>query len=431
MTLPGLDLPLWTLAPFAGLLGALALLPMVAPAWWHRRHPYVVLAVALPTVLYFLGQGGAWSGRYLHALQEYVSFVVLIGSLYVISGGVLLAGNLAGTPGVNTLLLALGALLASAVGTTGASMLLIRPLLQANRHRPSRVHQVVFFIFLVANAGGCLTPLGDPPLFLGYLRGVPFGWTLGLAGPWALVCGLLLGLFYLVDRWHWRRAPVAEAGGAGDPLRVEGAGNLVLLALVVAVIWLSGRLRWHTRCYGLQEGLMVGLALLSWRFTRPRIHQANRFGFAPVREVAVLFAGIFATMVPALLLLEAAPVRWPALRLEAPWQYFWATGLLSSLLDNAPTYLSFAAMASGSLGVDPSRLGELLAAPGGALLLEAVSLGAVFMGAMTYIGNGPNFMVKAIAEEAGVPMPSFPGYLAWSAGILLPVLGLATFVFLR
>lgn len=417
----GLTLPLWTLLPFGGLLLAIALAPLVAPSWWHRRFPWVSLAFGLPTVLFLLFQGEPWGGRYLHTLHEYLSFIILLGSLFVISGGVLLRGHLVGTPFVNTTLLSVGTLLASVVGTTGASMLLIRPVLQANRRRASRVHIVVFFIFLVSNIGGCLTPLGDPPLYLGYLKGVPFAWTLGLAGPWAALSGVLLVAFFLVDYVLYRREKgvhADEAEGLRDPLDLDGWVNLALLGGVVLTIYLSGRQHWP---HGIQEAILLALAVLSWRLTPERVHHANAFNFHPIREVAILFAGIFAAMVPALAILEAAPQRWPGLRITEPWQFFWATGTLSSFLDNAPTYLSFTALASGLHGVDAGDLSRLLATGAGERLLAAISLGAVFMGAMTYIGNGPNFMVKAIAEEAGVRMPSFFGYLGWSCAALLPL----------
>ncbi len=429
----GATLPLWTLLPFGGLLLSIALIPLRNAAWWRKGYPWVSLGFGLPTLLYFLFLAEGWGPRYLHTLQEYVSFIVLLGALFVVSGGILLAGHLVGSPFVNAALLATGALLASVVGTTGASMLLIRPLLQANRHRKRRAHLVVFFIFLVSNVGGCLTPLGDPPLFLGYLRGVPFAWTFGLAGPWAGMSLALLATFFVVDYACFRRergALADEAAGLGDPLRLEGGWNLLPLGGIVATVYLSGRYGWHERAWGLQEAVMAMLALLSYRLTRSRIHEANRFNFHPILEVAILFAGIFATMVPALAVLEAASARWPGLSLSEPWQYFWATGLLSSVLDNAPTYLSFTALASGQMGVDAGHLGNLLAAGDGLgeRFLAAISLGAVFMGAMTYIGNGPNFMVKAIAEEDGVPMPSFLGYLGWSCGILLPLFALFSII---
>lgn len=414
-------LPLWTALPFCALLLAIASVPLLSAAWWHRHYPKACLALGAPTVAMLLLRGGEWPGRYVHVLQEYVSFIVLLGALFTIAGGVLLRGHLVGTPFANTALLATGTVLASFVGTTGASMLLIRTVLQANRRRKRSTHVVVFFIFLVSNIGGCLTPLGDPPLFLGYLQGVPFAWTLNLAGAWAGVSGALLALFFLIDYALYRGekgAQADEAEGLRDPLDLDGWVNLALLGGIVGIILLSGRGHWP---WGVQEGAMLALAALSWKSTPRRVREANAFSFAPMQEVAILFAGIFATMAPALILLESAPSRWPAVRITEPWQFFWATGALSGVLDNAPTYLSFAVLAKGVLGVTGDGLGGLLAAPGGEGLLKAISLGAVFMGAMTYIGNGPNFMVKAIAERSGMAMPSFTGYLKWSVGILVPV----------
>ncbi len=425
----GLSLPWWTVLPFVALLAAIALGPLAAPGWWRRRHGWVSLGFGAPVCLYLLSRDAAsWGPAYLQTARDYLSFLALLFALFVISGGVLLRGHLAGTPAVNAALLGTGALLASLVGTTGASMLLLRPLLQANRRRIHRAHTVVFFIFLVSNAGGCLTPLGDPPLFLGYLRGVPFEWTFLLLKPWAFTCGTLLGIYLVLEALMFRReAPVSEASGLHDPLGLDGGINLLLLGGVVGASVLAGRLRWP---FGVQEALLLALAGLSWKLTPKRLREANAFRFHPIVEVGVLFAGIFAAMVPALALLEAAPQRWPELQPTQPWQYFWATGLLSSILDNAPTYLSFTALASGSLGVNPGHLGSLLALPAGPALLEAISLGAVFFGAMTYLGNGPNLLVKAVAEEAGVPMPSFLGYLAWSVTILVPVFLAVTWIFL-
>ena len=399
---------------------------MINAAWWRRRYAWVSLGLGAPTASYFLLQGG-WEEAYLRTLQDYASFITLLGALFVISGGVLLRGHLVGSPFSNTVLLALGAVLASLVGTTGASKLLFHPLLQANRRRKRRAHTVIFFIFLVSNIGGCLTPLGDPPLFLGYLHGVPFGWTLRLLKAWAGMTAALLAVFFLVDYAAFRKergASVDEAEGLRAPLGLEGGVNLLWLGGGVATLFLAGHWHW---AFGAQEAILLGLAALSWALTSRRVREANRFNLHPIREVAFLFAGIFATMVPALALLEA---RSRSMGLSQPWQYFWATGGLSSFLDNAPTYLSFTTLASGSLGTDPGNLAQLIAAGQGLgeRLLEAISLGAVFMGAMTYIGNGPNFMVKIMAEESGIGMPSFFGYLGWSLAVLLPLFGLLSWM---
>ena len=426
---PGLSLPLWTLLPFIGLLATIALAPLLAnPTWWKRHYGWASLLFGGPICLYLLSRDASvWGGAYLHTAKDYLSFLALLLALFVISGGVLLKGRLTGTPAVNTALLGAGAVLASVVGTTGASMLLIRPLLQANRRRRHRTHSVVFFLFLVSNAGGCLTPLGDPPLFLGYLRGVPFAWTFLLVKPWALLCGALLVIHLVLDSILFRKEiPRPETEALKDPLALDGWLNLLLLGGVVGTAYLSGRMRWH---FGVQEGLMLALAGMSLALTPRRLRQVNGFRWHPVLEVGVLFAGIFAAMVPALALLEAAPLRWPSLQPHEPWQYFWATGLLSSVLDNAPTYLSFTALASGAAGTPSGDLGALLATPDGPALMAAISLGAVFFGALTYIGNGPNLMVKAIAEEDGVPMPSFLGYVGWSLAVLVPLFATVTWIF--
>jgi Na+/H+ antiporter NhaD/arsenite permease-like protein len=348
--------------------------------------------------------------------EDYVSFIVLLGSLYVISGGVKLEGNLPARPSVNAAFLGVGSLLASVIGTTGASMLLIRPLLQTNRERKHVRHTVVFFIFLVSNIGGCLTPLGDPPLFLGYLQGVPFTWTLRLFPAWLATTAFLLIVYTVWDTRAYGREALAdrtrdrlEVRG----LRVAGRENLVLLGgIVLAAAFLGSPWR---------EAAMVLLADASFKRTDPELRQANQFSFAPILEVAALFAGIFLTMLPALDLLRA---RGAALGVREPWQFFWATGALSSFLDNAPTYLTFLALAQG-LGLPPEVAGV------SGRVLAAISLGAVFMGANTYIGNGPNFMVRSIAEQRGVTMPSFGGYMLYSLAVLIPTFVLVTLLFFR
>ncbi|MCI0408200.1 MAG: sodium:proton antiporter, partial [Acidobacteria bacterium] len=348
------------------------------------------------------------------------------------------------TPVVNAGVLAAGAILANVIGTTGASMLLIRPVLRANEKRQYQVHIMVFFIFIVSNIGGLLTPLGDPPLFLGFLRGVPFEWTFRLLPYWLLMNAALLVIFYFWDKHRFEGERVSPTEGSAELLRareklnVEGKINVLLLLGVVAVAFGVGRFGGqiglsseHARKWAQAIG-MGFFAALSLLMTRGETHGANRFTFHPILEVAVLFAGIFATMIPALAILEA---RGGQLGLREPWHFFWATGLLSSILDNAPTYLTFAATASGLMGTEAAHLNQLIHAAKGGIrgetLLTAVSVGAVLMGANTYIGNGPNFMVKAIAEEAGVKMPSFFGYLKYSVGILIPLFILVTLIFFR
>ncbi len=411
--------------PFVAMLLAIAILPMACPHWWEplRRKLGVSVALSIPIVLLLLLRGPHDLGRALH---EYGSFLCMLGSLFVISGGVLLTGDLRATPIVNTTFLLIGAVIANLIGTTGASMLLIRPLLKTNSERLHTGHVPIFFIFLVSNIGGCLTPLGDPPLFLGFLRGVPFAWTLRLWPEWlAAVCALLL-IFYVFDTIQYRReSRTTEILDRIDvePLRIRGTMNLLgLLGVLVLVLWVPTPWR---------ELGMIALASASYFLTPRPVHQGNRFSFYPIQEVAVLFLGIFVTMVPALLILEA---RGAELGISRPWHFFWATGGISSFLDNAPTYLAFTSMAMGlhQIVAEGARpLMGLIDHPGGAISLRAISVGAVFMGANTYIGNGPNFMVKSICEERGVRMPSFFGYMAWSGAILVPLFVLITLIFFR
>jgi Na+/H+ antiporter NhaD/arsenite permease-like protein len=420
----GLFLPLWSVVPFAGLLLSIALFPLFAPALWGRHYAKVCLAFGVPVASFFLLRAPR---ELLHTVLEYASFLILLASLFTISGGILLRGTLRGSAAVNSAILAVGAVLANVFGTTGASMLLIRPLLRANAHRHRVAHVVVFFIFVVANIGGALTPIGDPPLFLGYLRGVPFFWTLRAMGLlWAVACALVIGVFYLVDRRALALERIAEAAdgpvgraspemvaGGGEarvPLSIEGKINLPLLMVVIGAVFLPTPWR---------EMAMAAAAVVSVWKTPAKVREENEFTWHPIEEVAILFAGIFATMIPALLILKA---RGAELGVVSPAHFFWATGALSSFLDNAPTYLTFFSLAQG-LGGTQAVAG--VSAP----LLQAISAGAVFMGANSYIGNAPNFMVKAIAEEAGVRMPSFFGYMAWSCGILLPIFFLLTLIF--
>ncbi len=406
-------LPLYTVLPFVVMLLAIALFPLWLPHWWESNRSKLAVAALLGApvlVLYLSRQPGAL----VHMATDYVSFIILLAGLYVIAGGVRLTGDLEATPLVNTAFLATGSLLASLVGTTGASMLLIRPLLQTNRERTRVTHTVVFFIFLVSNIGGMLTPLGDPPLFLGYLQGVPFAWTLRLWGPWLTMTAALLLLYYVWDsRQHARetKAALRRDHTQIEPLRIRGALNGVWLAGVVAAVAFL-----HAPVRELAMLVLAGVSL--WR-TPKAIRRANHFTAAPMVEVAVLFLGIFLTMIPALELLH---VRGGELGVREPWQFFWATGVLSSFLDNAPTYLTFLALAQ-SLGLPA----EVVGVPH--VILAAISVGAVAMGANTYIGNAPNFMVKAIAESAGVRMPSFFGYMAYSGAVLLPLFAIVTLLF--
>lgn len=435
----GSELGVWTVAPFVALLLCIAVLPLAKPHWWEHNQNKGIVAAALgvPLAGYLaISFGAEGQGELQHAAKEYVSFICLLGSLYVISGGVFVRGSLDGTPLLNTALLGLGAILASFVGTTGASVLLIRPLLRANQPRQRKAHIVVFFIFVVSNCGGLLTPLGDPPLFLGFLKGVPFEWTFRLIEEWATVNGLLLVLFMIWDQFVFNREERERKGSQLEAVMdhqkfgIDGLLNFVFLGGVLATVYLSGSRHWQ---YGVQESLMVLLLLASYLTTSREIHERNKFTFGPIIEVAVLFAGIFVTMIPALLILNA---NGKSLGITQPWQFFWASGMLSSFLDNAPTYLTFAATACGIQNIQPEGqyLAQFLKLPhetGAVEILAAISCGAVFMGANTYIGNGPNFMVKAIAEENGVKMPSFFGYMAYSGAILIPIFVAVTFIFFR
>jgi Na+/H+ antiporter NhaD/arsenite permease-like protein len=435
-----LALPGWTVLPFVALLLAIAVLPLAAPRFWdsNRNKGAVAALLALPVVLHLVAAHGSAGVLVLgEKAHEYASFIVLLFSLFVVTGGIHVRGSLSGTPLVNTGVLGLGALIASWIGTTGASVLLIRPLLRANAPRERKAHIVVFFIFVVSNCGGVLTPLGDPPLFLGFLKGVPFDFTFRLWPEWLLVNGALLALFNVWDQIVFDREERERPGSQleevmrHEPLGIEGGANAAALAAIVAVIYAAGSGLGHGGqpwSFGVQETLMLTVAGIAWAATPSSIRARNAFSFSPIVEVAVLFAGIFVTMAPALLLLNENAHRFG---LSAPWEFFWASGLLSSFLDNAPTYLTFAATACGQSGIplEGRYLAEYLAlGPRASGTLIAISLGAVFMGANTYIGNGPNFMVKAIAEENGVRMPSFLGYMAYSGAVLIPLFVAATFV---
>ncbi|HEY0707944.1 MAG TPA: sodium:proton antiporter [Polyangia bacterium] len=436
-------IPLWAIFPFAIYLLLIALMPLVLPHFWEsNRNKLIVAAImATPVLAYLLGQHPEGAHLLGHAVREYLGFIALLTALFVITGGIYLRGSLAGTPIVNTTLLGAGALLASLIGTTGASVLLIRPLLRANASRQRVRHIVVFFIFIVSNAAGLLTPLGDPPLYLGFLRGVPFTWTLRLFPVWLLVNGILLLVFNLIDQMVLNREERTRPGAQLEDvqvvkqrLAVEGKINLLWLGGVVALVASMGAVgsRWlpdpaHQAV--VQVVILFGLTFASLKTTPPRVHEANAFSWGPIAEVAAIFVGVFVTMIPALGYLEA---HGGALGIQRPAQFFWASGLLSSFLDNAPTYLTFASLAVGVINettgaaLTADNLGQLAAHPTGMTLLAAISCGAVLMGAVTYIGNGPNFMVKAIAEQARVPMPGFFGYMLWSVSVLMPIFVLVT-----
>ena len=440
----------WCL-PFLLLLMAIAILPLIPATaqWWHHNSSklLVALLMAAITVAYYYFRGyGFGHGDHVTAarlpcvlamlnhavLKDYVPFIVLLFSLYCISGGINLRGDITASPLNNTIFIAIGAVLANLIGTTGAAMLLIRPLLQINSQRKYRRHTVIFFIFLACNIGGCLLPIGDPPLFLGYLRGVPFLWTTCLVKEWLVMTSLVLIVYYFWDRIVWRHEP--PEGKHLDytqiePLRLIGSLNFVWLAGVVLAVALLDPSR---PLFGritiepfLRESVMLLMVVLAWRTTNVENRKANGFNFVAIGEVGCLFIGIFIAMQAPV---EILNLKGAALGLKEPWHFFWATGLLSSLLDNAPTYVVFFETAKSVPIVS-----EAVEVIGGSLdmkLLVAISIGAVFMGANTYIGNGPNFMVKSIAESHGVKMPSFFGYMVYSALILTPIYLIITFVFL-
>lgn len=444
--LDGSQMGLIWVVPFVGILLSIAVFPLVAAELWHHHFGKISAFWALSFLVPFGIVFGADLAIYevIHVgLLEYIPFIILLLSLFTVAGGVRVTGTLRGSPEVNTGILFLGTVIASWMGTTGAAMLLIRPILNANENRRHKVHVVVFFIFLVANVGGSLTPLGDPPLFLGFLKGVSFFWpTTHMFVPMVIVSSILLVLFYGVDRYFYSKEDEevrAARDEGGEKLGLEGKVNILLLGGVVGAVLLSGvwkpgiaitiyHVPWELQNI-VRDALLLGIAYVSWNLTSLESRLANGFTWFPILEVAKLFAGIFLTIIPAIAILKAGTdgvlaqvVSAVSTKTGEPvnMAYFWLTGILSSFLDNAPTYLVFFNTAGG----DPEQLMGPLSNT-----LLAISAGAVFMGANTYIGNAPNFMVKAIAEERGIPMPSFFGYMIWSGLILIPIFILVSFIF--
>ncbi len=446
-------MPAWLCIPFAGLLLCIAVFPLVKPVWWEEHRSWAVLLWSLLFLLPFAalnGAGAAIETALDCIANDYLSFIVLLFGLFCVAGNITLEGDLAGSPRVNVALLLFGTLLSSWVGTTGASMLMVRPLLKMNAWRKRRRHIMVFFIFLISNIGGCLTPIGDPPLLMGFARGVPFFWSLRLLPVMLLNTAVLLAVFYRVDMRNYRR-DIAEGRKPdirrpGTEIKITGLHNLLFLAMIVAAVILSGVLP-TLPAFQNDRGEALGIPLfgevelpvpvlieaaiillaawLSFRTTGAEVRRANHFTWGAIKEVAVLFIGIFITMQPALMLLRDNGAR---LGLSQPFQMFWATGALSSFLDNTPTYLVFLTTAC-ALGFREGIATTLGTVP--PQMLMAISCGAVFMGACTYIGNAPNFMVKSISDENGIRMPSFFGYLLWSAGFLGPVFLLDALIFFR
>jgi Na+/H+ antiporter NhaD/arsenite permease-like protein len=420
----GIEVNPWMILPFAALLLAIAVVPLFAEHWWHHHYPKVAVGLGLITVGYYLF-GLQNGGRLLHVAHEYVSFIALIGSLYVVAGGIHITVKGEARPLGNALFLFIGAVLANFLGTTGASMLLIRPWIRMNNYRVTAFH-IVFFIFIVSNVGGCLTPIGDPPLFLGYLKGVPFFWVLEhLWVAWAICMAALITIFLVFDFMNFSKAPkeVSKSMTTSETWRFEGLHNLAFIGLILGAVLLNKQLPLLA-----PELIMTAAAVGSYFTTSRAIHQSNQFNFEPIKEVAWLFVGIFATMVPALDYLE---LHAGELGLKAPMHFYWATGSLSAFLDNAPTYLTMLAAALGDQHLsinDPADILKFIETDNH--FLVAISLGAVFFGACSYIGNGPNFMVRNIARQLGVKTPDFFSYIfRYAVPILIPVYALISILF--
>jgi Na+/H+ antiporter NhaD/arsenite permease-like protein len=455
----GSELPLYSVIPFVGMLLSIALGPVLAPKFWHHHFGKVsagwAALVAIPLIIAYRGEA---TYELLHVLiADYIPFIVLLGALFTVGGGILIRTTLKGTTFINAGFLTVGALLASWMGTTGAAMLLIRPFLRVNKHRKYRAFMVVFFIFMIANVGGALTPLGDPPLFLGFLHGVPFFWTLRLIAPMLIVLISLLLIYIVFDIYYLRKEQKEHASlgsnqdsveeittnvASGKTLEILGTQNFILLAAIIGIILFSGSVKMsEVSIFGVHRGLqdiirdilLVVIMIISMKITPKALREENEYSWAPIQEVAYLFFGIFVTMAPALAILkagEAGALGFITAAVKEPAHYFWVAGALSSFLDNAPTYLTFFSTALGQFypGMpEATAVGMLLTEHPTYLL--GISAGAVFFGANTYIGNAPNFMVRSIAEESGVTMPSFFGYMVYSIFILLPLFGLVTLLF--
>ena len=431
-------IPLWALIPFVLMLLCIAVAPLVAEKWWeeNRHKLYVSLILGIPVALWMIFNStptNHFTEHLMHQMiYDYVPFIILLLALFVVTGGIKIDGDIQATPAINTTFLAIGWILASFMGTTGAAMLLIRPLIATISQRRYKGHTILFFIAAVANCGGLLTPLGDPPLFLLYLRGANFGWFFNLVPIWFFVGACILTIYYLVDSFYYKREPkdcIQSDRENIKPISFSGTINIVwLLCVIACVMFVNGSyipaMEGHDAPFYLRllrEWLLVSIVVLSLITTPQRVRRANHFSWTPIVEVAVLFIGIFATMTPALLYLNQNA---QSLGLTSPWQFFYSTGLLSSFLDNAPTAVAFHTVAGGleTTGVPVAGIEEIL--------LKAIATGSVFFGAMTYIGNGPNFMVKAIAEESGIKMPSFFGYMIkFSLVVLLPIYIVAQLLF--
>ncbi|HUN55753.1 MAG TPA: sodium:proton antiporter [Smithella sp.] len=442
----GLLLPIWSTFPFAGLLLSIALIPLFAPRFWNHHFSKIsafwALIFAIPFLYFFRVIA---LHEIVHTIIiEYIPFILLLWALFTVSGGIYIKGTFKGSPAVNTFILLTGTVLASIIGTTGASMLLIRPILRSNAWRVHKVHTIVFFIFLVSNIGGALTPLGDPPLFLGFLHGVPFFWTMHILPQVAFATVLLLTIYFFLDFYYFKKESQTHAADVEfEPLRIEGSYNFIFLAGIIIAVLFSGVIKmgginilgiYQTIENLIKDSVLIAMGILSLTFTRHEVRQRNDFSWVPIREVAYLFAGIFITIIPALEILKAGErgaLYWLIKSVNTPAHYFWASGSISSFLDNAPSYLTFFNSALGKFypGMPQSQAVALLTEEK-ISYLAAISAGSVFMGAMSYIGNAPNFMVKSIAEEAGVKMPSFFGFMfKYSIPVLAVLFIVITFIF--
>lgn len=452
----GDQLPLWSMIPFAGMLLSIAIFPIVKPHWWEKNMLWVALFWSFVFLVPFFFVYGADETIYqlIHTVVlDYVPFLLLLFALYAVAGGIVIKGSMVGTPKLNTIILAIGTVLASVIGTTGAAMVLIRPLIRANEFRKRKMHTIIFFIFLVCNIGGALTPVGDPPLFMGFLRGVPFFWTtIHLLPLYVFTSVVLLVIYYIFENKMYKKdlaEGCVQPEHTGEKIKIEGLHNLLYIVLILFAVVMSGTLA-QSPMFQNPDGSVKGLhlyslhghdlvatwpniikdilllvaAFLSMKTTKKEIREFNNFNWAAIEEVAKLFIGIFITMIPALAILGA---RGASLGLHTEWQFFWSTGMLSGFLDNTPTYLVFltTAAAMGAAEGLATTIG-IVEVP----ILIAVSAGAVFMGALSYIGNAPNFMVRSIAEESNIKMPSFFGYMKWSFGILIPLFLLDTLIFM-
>ena len=452
----GAQLPLWSMIPFAGMLLSIAIFPIVKPHWWEKNMLWVALFWSFVFLVPFFFVYGADETIYqlIHTVVlDYVPFLLLLFALYAVAGGIVIKGSMVGTPKLNTIILAIGTVLASVIGTTGAAMVLIRPLIRANEFRKRKMHTIIFFIFLVCNIGGALTPVGDPPLFMGFLRGVPFFWTtIHLLPLYVFTSVVLLVIYYIFENKMYKKdlaEGCVQPEHTGEKIKIEGLHNLLYIVLILFAVVMSGTLA-QSPMFQNPDGSVKGLhlyslhghdlvatwpniikdilllvaAFLSMKTTKKEIREFNNFNWAAIEEVAKLFIGIFITMIPALAILGA---RGASLGLHTEWQFFWSTGMLSGFLDNTPTYLVFltTAAAMGAAEGLATTIG-IVEVP----ILIAVSAGAVFMGALSYIGNAPNFMVRSIAEESNIKMPSFFGYMKWSFGILIPLFLLDTLIFM-